>query len=67
MKEPKITKIIVDRKVADQILVKRYIQHNPKAEVVELEVTEAEKQAMFQQAAAPAKREILLTENTVRN
>jgi len=62
MKDPKITRIIVDNKVADQVLVKRYQQHNPKAEVVQLKLTEADKEAMFQQEATPAKREILLTE-----
>lgn len=63
MKEPKITRIIVDQKVADQELVQRYKKNNPKAEVIQLELTEDQKEAMFRQEATPAKREILLTEN----
>ena len=62
MKEPKITRIIVDDKVADQDLVQRYKENNPKAEVVEIELTDEKKEAMFQQEPTPAKRDILLTE-----
>ncbi len=62
MREPKITRIIVDQKVADQPLVDRYKENNPQAEVIQLELTEADKEAMFRQEATPAKRDILLTE-----
>ena len=62
MKEPKITRIIVDQKVADQELVQRYQNNNPTAEVIQLELTEEKKEAMFRQEATPAKRDILLTE-----
>ncbi len=62
MKEPKITRIIVDQKVADQDLVNRYIENNPQAKVVQQEITEADKEAMFRQESTPAKRDILLTE-----
>ncbi|MCF6238453.1 MAG: hypothetical protein L3J79_06535, partial [Candidatus Marinimicrobia bacterium] len=62
MKEPKITRIIVDQKVAGQDLVQRYIANNPQARVVHEEITEAKKEAMFRKEATPAKREILLTE-----
>jgi len=62
MKEPKITRIIVDDKVADQILVQRYKENNPKAEVIQMDITDEQKEAMFRQEATPAKREILLTE-----
>ena len=62
MKEPKITRIIVDQKVADQELVQRYIDNNPQATVVQQDITEADKENMFKQEATPAKREILLTE-----
>lgn len=62
MKEPKITRIIVDQKVADQDLVQRYQNNNPTAEVIQLELTEEKKEAMFRQEATPAKRDILLTE-----
>lgn len=62
MKEPKITRIIVDQKVADQNLVQRYIKNNPQAKVVNQDITEADKEAMFNQEATPAKRDILLTE-----
>ncbi|MEA3287801.1 MAG: hypothetical protein U9Q77_10570 [Candidatus Marinimicrobia bacterium] len=62
MKEPKITQIIVDQKVADQDLVHRYIQNNPQAIVFQGEITEDRKETMFRREATPAKREILLTE-----
>jgi len=62
MKEPKITRIIVDQKVADQELVQRYIDHNPQAEVIRKEITESYKEEMFKQEPTPAKRDILLTE-----
>ena len=62
MKEPKITRIIVDQKVADQELVQRYIKNNPQAQVIQQEVTEADKENMFKQESTPAKRDILLTE-----
>jgi len=62
MKEPKITRIIVDESVADQDLVARYKDNNPQAEVIEIALTEEDKEAMFQQESAPAKRDILLTE-----
>lgn len=62
MKEPKITRIIVDQKVADQELVERYKTNNPKAEVVQMDLSDEQKEAMFRQEATPAKREILLTE-----
>ncbi len=63
MKEPKITRIIVDDIVADQELVQRYKNNNPKAEVIQLDLTEEQKEAMFRQEPTPAKREILLTES----
>lgn len=62
MKEPKITRIVVDEKVADQELVERYQKNNPDATVTRIELTEEHKEAMFRQEATPAKREILLTE-----
>ncbi|NQV49684.1 MAG: DNA photolyase [Candidatus Marinimicrobia bacterium] len=62
MKEPKITRIIVDQNVADQELVARYKKNNPQAEVIEIALTEADKNTMFRQEATPAKRDILLTE-----
>jgi len=62
MREPKITKIIVDQKVADQPLVDRYKKNNPQAEVIQVDLSEADKEALFRQEATPAKREILLTE-----
>ena len=62
MKEPKITRIIVDEKVADQDLVKRYKRNNPKAEVIEIALTDEIKESMFKQEPTPAKRDILLTE-----
>jgi len=62
MKEPKITKIIVDESVADQELVSRYKKNNPQAEVIQVALTDEDKEAMFRQEATPAKREILLTE-----
>ncbi|NQV16126.1 hypothetical protein HQ531_11760 [bacterium] len=62
MKEPKITKIIVDKSVADQELVSRYKNNNPQAEVVQVALTEIDKEAMFRREPTPAKREILLTE-----
>ncbi len=62
MKEPKITRIIVDQNVADQELVARYKKNNPQAEVIEIALTEADKDTMFRQEATPAKRDILLTE-----
>ncbi|MBC8376127.1 MAG: DNA photolyase [FCB group bacterium] len=62
MKEPKITRLIVDQKVADQELVQRYIKNNPQAKVIQQDITEADKENMFKQEATPAKRDILLTE-----
>lgn len=62
MKEPKITRIIIDQNVADQKLVKRYIQNNPQAEVLQTDLTDEQKEAMFRQEPAQAKRDILLTE-----
>ena len=47
MKEPKITRIIVDQKVADQELVQRYIKNNPQAKVVQQDITEADKEIMI--------------------
>lgn len=62
MKEPKISRIIVDEVVANQPIVQRYKENNPQAEVVQKSLSEADKEAMFQQAPTPAKRDILLTE-----
>ncbi|MCF7823275.1 MAG: DNA photolyase [Candidatus Marinimicrobia bacterium] len=62
MKEPKITRIIVDEKVADQKLVERYKQNNPQAEVIKIDLTDEIKESMFNQEPTPAKRDILLTE-----
>ena len=62
MREPKITRIIVDDIISDQDLVKRYQEANPDAQVDHVKLTEADKEAMFAQPPTPAKREILLTE-----
>ena len=62
MKDPKITRIIIDQKVADQELVQRYKKNNPKAEIIQMDISEEQKESMFRQEATPAKREILLTE-----
>ncbi|MCF7807338.1 MAG: DNA photolyase [Candidatus Marinimicrobia bacterium] len=62
MKEPKITRIVVDEKVANQELVARYQKNNPDATVTRIELTEEYKVSMFRQEPTPAKREILLTE-----
>ncbi len=62
MKEPKITRIIIDQNVADQELVQRYVRNNPQAKIVQQDITEEQKEIMFHQEATPAKREILLTE-----
>jgi len=62
MREPKITKIVVDEKVSDQELVQRYKRNNPDAIVTNTQLTEEDKEAMFRQEPTPAKREILLTE-----
>ena len=62
MKDPKITRIIVDQKVADQELVQRYRQNNPRAELIRIDVTDELKETMFRQEPTPAKRDIFLTE-----
>ena len=40
MKEPKITRIIIDDKIADQELVQRYKDNNPDAEVIQIALSE---------------------------
>ncbi len=62
MKEPRITRILIDRKVADTDLPKRYQDNNPAAAVEMVEVNDQLKDELFNQPLTRGKREILLTE-----
>lgn len=61
MKNPRISRIIIDGKVADSDLAHRYVRTNPQARVEHVDLSPAEREALFQTTDAQGQRTILLT------